>query len=91
VTAVVLTGSVVEFDEAVGLGTVAVADGRRWPFHCTQIADGSRVVDVGAAVSFEIVAGRRGSWEAAALRPVPARPSRRGPEARADQGVVGSP
>ena len=59
-------GVVVAFDEAVGLGEIeAAADGRRYPFHCTQIADGSRSVPVGASVSFSVVAGRRGVWEAA--------------------------
>jgi cold shock CspA family protein len=65
----VLVGSVADFDPAVGWGTVAEADGRRWGFHCTQIADGSRVIDVGAPVTFELVSGHRGAWEAARLRP----------------------
>jgi hypothetical protein len=64
-----LIGSVAEFDAAVGWGTVAAADGRRWGFHCTQIADGSRVIDVAAPVTFELVPGHGGAWEAARLRP----------------------
>lgn len=57
------------FDEAVGLGTVRSGDGRDLGFHCTQIADGSRSIDPGTAVTFEFVAGRRGQWEAGYLRP----------------------
>jgi cold shock CspA family protein len=67
--AAVVVGSVAEFDAAVGWGTVAAPDGRQWGFHCTQIADGSRVIDVGALVAFELVAGHGGAWEAARLRP----------------------
>ncbi len=57
-------GTIAEFSEPRGIGLVAV-DGARYPFHCTQIADGTRTVRVGAAVEFEIVPGRRGDWEAA--------------------------
>jgi cold shock CspA family protein len=62
-------GTVTAFDEAVGLGTVSTRDGRELGFHCTQIADGSRVIDTGVAVVFEVIAGRHGSWEAGHLRP----------------------
>ena len=48
----------------VGLGTVRDEDGREWPFHCTQIADGSRTIDVGAPVVFEVGPGAPGRWEA---------------------------
>lgn len=63
-----LDGTVTEFDAHIGLGTVEAADGRSWPFHCTQIADGSRDIPAGATVSFRVVAGRNGRWEAADLR-----------------------
>lgn len=63
------TGSVVEFDEPRGYGQVADEAGARWFFHCTAIADGSRHVDEGAQVTFEVVAGRLGRWEATDLRP----------------------
>jgi CspA family cold shock protein len=62
-----LTGTVTQFDEAVGLGEVAGDDGRRYPFHCTQIADGTRTIDVGAAVTFDVAPGPLGRWEAARL------------------------
>lgn len=47
-------GTVVEFDEAVGLGVLSDDSGRRWPFHCVSIADGTRVIDVGARVRFRL-------------------------------------
>jgi CspA family cold shock protein len=62
-------GTVSEFDDPRGLGTVTADDGTAYPFHCTAIADGSRTIDVGAAVEFDVVAGRMGRWEAADLRP----------------------
>lgn len=58
-------GRVIEFDDHVGLGVVEADDGTRYPFHCTQIADGSRTIPVGAAVHFEVAAGPLGRWEAA--------------------------
>jgi CspA family cold shock protein len=64
----------VKFDEAVGLGEVE-AGPIRYPFHCTQIADGSRVVAVGTVVSFGLLAGRGGRWEAADLRAGPSGPA----------------
>jgi len=60
---------VAAFDEQVGLGTVETDDGRTWRFHCTQITDGSRTIDVGTRVSFDVVAGHGGTWEAASVRP----------------------
>ena len=36
-----VTGRVVEFDDHRGLGEVEADDGRRFPFHCTAIADGT--------------------------------------------------
>lgn len=71
-SATLRSGVVLEFDQDVGLGTVADGRGERFDFHCTQIADGSRTIAVGANVRFEVVPGRRGSWEAARLAPAPA-------------------
>jgi CspA family cold shock protein len=70
-----LAGTVVRFDEAVGLGDieavagVRVGSGDHYPFHCTQIADGSRTVAVGGRVTFGLLAGRAGRWEAADIQP----------------------
>ena len=63
-----LTGTVTEFDEGRGLGTIAADDGRTIPFQCTQIADGTRTVAVGQAVSFDLLA-KLGRYEATAIAP----------------------
>ncbi|HZB71932.1 MAG TPA: cold shock domain-containing protein [Acidimicrobiales bacterium] len=62
-------GRVVEFDEHVGTGVVAGEDGRRLFFHCVAIADGSRRIDVGTPVTYEVVPGHLGRYEAQDLRP----------------------
>ena len=59
-----MTGTVAEFDEAKGYGTVRADDGRGLFFHCTQIADGTRTIPVGVNVEFELVPGHNGRWEA---------------------------
>jgi cold shock CspA family protein len=61
-------GSVESFDEEVGLGVVRGEDGVGYPFHCTQVADGSRRIDHGVTVWFEVVAGHQGRWEASSIR-----------------------
>jgi CspA family cold shock protein len=63
-----LTGTVDEFDEVRGLGTLRGDDGRTYPFHCIEIADGSRTIEVGAAVEFELLR-KLGRVEAARIRP----------------------
>lgn len=64
-------GVVATFDAAVGLGTVAAdGDGRQvFGFHCTEIADGTRTIDVGAQVTFVVAAAGPGVWEAKQLSP----------------------
>lgn len=62
-----LLGRVTAFDEQRGLGTVTAEDGCELPFHCTAISDGSRRIDVGAAVAFVVVPGHRGRREARGL------------------------
>ena len=64
-----MTGAVTEFDEPAGIGTVTADDGGQHFFHCTAIADGTRTIEVGARVAFEVVPGRLGRWEATGLRP----------------------
>jgi cold shock CspA family protein len=66
----VQVGAVESFDAAVGLGTVATAEGHRFLFHCTAIADGTRDIQVGAAVAFLVGAGGPGTWEARSVRPL---------------------
>ena len=63
------TGVVASFDDHRGDGAIAVDDGTILPFHCTQIADGSRRIEVGSAVRFTTVAGRAGRWEAGGIEP----------------------
>ena len=63
-----MRGIVSDFDDPRGLGTVRAEDGASYPFHCTAIADGTRTIEVGAAVEFEVVPGRMGRWEAARLQ-----------------------
>lgn len=65
------TGRVEDFDAGRGLGTVRADDGSVYGFHCTAIADGSRAIDPGSAVVFEVGPAGPGRWEAKALRPVP--------------------
>lgn len=47
-----MTGVVTQFDEHAGLGEISSGD-ENYSFHCVNIADGSRTIEVGAAVSFE--------------------------------------
>lgn len=63
------SGSVSSFDHHQGLGEVVDEHGTTYPFHCTGIADGSRTIEVGAAVRFDVVAGRLGRWEAWGIVP----------------------
>jgi CspA family cold shock protein len=66
----ICTGTVLSFDDPRGLGVVVTGDGVEYPFHCANIADGSRRVAIGAIVTWQVIAGRLGRWEAADLRPV---------------------
>ncbi len=63
-----MTGVVTEFDADRGLGVVTASDGATYLFHCVAIADGSRTIDVGKAVTFEALA-KFGRHEATAIRP----------------------
>ena len=63
-------GEVVDFDEPAGYGTIRSDAGERYFFHCTAISDGSRTISSGTHVTFDVVPGRRGQWEAARIGPV---------------------
>lgn len=63
-----IVGTVIEFDAHVGLGKVRDDVGREFMFHCAEIIDGSRVIDVGARVSFHVVT-KFGREEATAITP----------------------
>ncbi|MHB1488527.1 MAG: hypothetical protein ACYCS7_16645 [Acidimicrobiales bacterium] len=58
------SGRVGEFDQDRGLGLIHGDDGRRYPFHCAAIADGTRQIEPGGAVRFQVSAGLLGQWEA---------------------------
>jgi CspA family cold shock protein len=60
-------GVVSEFDEPRGLGTVVDDGGTRYAFHCTQVVDGSRRIEVGSRVVFVLVPGHLGRLEARQL------------------------
>ena len=63
-------GRVSVFDPRRGWGTVTDTQGTEFEFHATAIADGTRLIAPGAAVSFVVVPGHRGRTEARALTPV---------------------
>ena len=63
-----MAGTVVEFDAERGLGRIDADDGRSFPFHCTQISDGTRSIAVGALVWFDLLA-KLGRYEATAISP----------------------
>ena len=44
-------GTVAEFDVARGEGWVLLESGERLYFHCVEIADGSRNIEVGTSVT----------------------------------------
>jgi cold shock CspA family protein len=64
-------GRVATFDRHRGLGTVVDDDGPSYGFHATAIADGSRCIEVGAAVMFLVAPGHRGLYEARSLVSLP--------------------
>ena len=75
------TGTVATFDVDSGLGTVAVSDpdrtvavsdpdGTSYGFHCTEIADGTRSIEVGTQVAFVVGPAGPGVWEAKQLRSI---------------------
>ena len=63
-----MNGRVTAFDEHKGYGVVTADDGTSYFLHCTQIADGTRTIEVGTAVVFDVM-GRLGRYEATAVRP----------------------
>jgi cold shock CspA family protein len=61
------SGRVIDFDEYVGLGHVESDEGSVHLFHCAEIADGTRTIDVGALVEFDLMV-KFGQAEAANVR-----------------------
>ena len=62
-----IDGTVVRFDVESGLGEVAGTDGASYPFHCIEIAGGSRDIPVGSVVDFALLP-KLGRYEAADIR-----------------------
>ncbi len=62
-----LTGRVVSFDTAVGIGEIESSTGERHLFHCIEIADGTRDIALDAEVTFDLL-HKFGRAEAANIR-----------------------
>ena len=60
-------GTVSSFDIDVGVGEVVSADGEVFPFHCTAIEGGARVIAEQAAVVFTLIAYHGGVIQASDL------------------------
>ncbi len=52
-SALTMEGIVTEFDHDRGLGTIVSGDGNAFLFHVIEIADGTRLIEVGQAVRFQ--------------------------------------
>ncbi len=64
-----MIGTVATFDPDVGLGTIApAAGGTALAFHCIAIADGSRHIEPGTAVEYDLIP-KLGHYEAWVIRP----------------------
>jgi cold shock CspA family protein len=59
-----VTGVVLEFDAARGDGWLRGDDGVRYYLHCVELTDGTRLIDPGVRVSFDIRRGLLGADEA---------------------------
>lgn len=59
------------YDVDAGLGVVQDLSGDDWMFHCTTIADGSRTIEAGLAVTFDVRPGGPGRFEAFDVTPAP--------------------
>ena len=55
------------FDARRGWGTVTDTEGAELEFHATAIVDGSRRIDPGTRVVFDVTPGHRGRYEARGL------------------------
>jgi cold shock CspA family protein len=64
-----VSGRVSAFDRAVGLGEVALDDGRTLGFHATAITDGSRSIELGTEVIGQLGADHGGQMIVRLLSP----------------------
>ena len=67
-----LSGVIEYFDVDRGDGHLLGADGHRYYFHCVNIADGSRVIRVGASARARRCVGHLGHDEVTDVRAVAA-------------------
>ena len=58
------SGEVKSFDSYIGLGEIELEDGRILDFHCINIADGTRFIEVGSKTTFDLYFHHRGRFEA---------------------------
>lgn len=66
----IVKGRVVAFDEPRGDGRIGVDSGENFYFHCVNIADGSRSIEVGQMVTAERGVGHLGHDEVVAIEKV---------------------
>ena len=55
-----------QFDEFAGLGIVEREDGTTFEFHCIELADGTRTIEPGTPVTFDVLC-KLGRYEAKAV------------------------
>jgi cold shock CspA family protein len=63
-----MRGSVTAFDSHVGLGEITLTQGEVVMFHCAEIADGTRQINLGSEVECELIT-KFSRVEASAIRP----------------------
>lgn len=64
------SGTVRAFDPHRGAGLIVTDEGVELSFHCAAIADGTRSVEIGDPVTFKVISGTLGRWEAWDIRPL---------------------
>ncbi len=64
------SGTVRAFDPHRGLGSIVTDKGEELPFHCAAISDGTRSIEIGAQVTYRVVSGPLGRWEAWDINPL---------------------
>jgi cold shock CspA family protein len=63
-----MRGSVTAFDAHVGLGEITLTQGEVVMFHCAEIADGTRQINLGSEVECGLIT-KFSRVEASAIRP----------------------
>ena len=60
-------GVVVRFDEYMGIGSIELSDGGQVEFHCVEIVDGTRTIEVGRRVNCSLGAVNLGRVEGVSI------------------------